>query len=399
MKNYIQIEDPKDCCGCGACASACPCGALTMKEDDLGFTYPSVDEALCVGCGKCSAVCVFGKRGVGEGGAPQVYAACTKDKDTLAASSSGGLFTELAAAVFAEGGVVFGAAFGEDFALRHICVESEDDLAPLRGSKYVQSDTGDTFRAAREFLGGGRTVFYTGTPCQIAGLKSFLGKEYDHLLTADLICHGVPSVKMLRDDISYMAGRKKITPSEVKFRDKQYGWGVVGSLSDGKTKVKYSEVTSPYYFCFLGGEDYRDSCYNCRFPTEGRQGDITLGDYWGVPRETVSALGATEDGGVSCILVNTEKGKRWLERIAARVSLVPTDRASVEKRNKQLTRASAMPPSRDALFAAYRKEGYPAFLRGYKKQYKKRVVVFVKSLIPKKVKRALARMYGKIKGK
>ena len=393
MKSYIQIENPQDCCGCGACANACPCGAISMREDAAGFLYPAVDEAICVGCGKCKTVCVFGKEKVGAGGEAQVYAARSKDRKTLSASSSGGLFTELAVAVLAKGGAVFGAAFDDDLALRHICVTSEEELDRLRGSKYVQSDTGDAFSQVRELLKAGKRVLYVGTPCQIAGLKAYLSTDDENLLTADLICHGVPSVKMLREDIGRIAQKKKIEVKEVKFRDKQYGWGVVGSLSDGGKKVRYYEGNSPYYFYFLGGANYRESCYVCRFPSEGRQGDITLGDYWGISDELVKVLGGEDvDRGVSCILVNTEKGKRALDEIKDKIALAPTDRQSVEKRNKQLTGHSVRTPKHDRLMRRYAEVGYDAFAESYKKAHKQRAVIFVKRLVPKKIKRKLAKL-------
>ena len=279
MKDYIKIENEKDCCGCGACANICPVNAITMKENEIGFIYPIVDEALCIGCGQCKKVCVFSDKSVGANVDPLVYAAASKNREVLSESSSGGIFTELAQAVIDKGGAVFGAAWTEDFSLNHICVDNKDDLKHLRGSKYVQSSTEDTFTKTEELLKSGRYVCYSGTPCQIAGLKAFLKKDYDKLLTIDIICHGVPSVKMLKDDLSYLSGKKKIKIENVKFRDKEYGWGVTGSLANGKSKVKYDALNSPYYFYFLNGEVYRDSCYNCRFASEERQGDITLGDY------------------------------------------------------------------------------------------------------------------------
>ncbi|MBQ7718640.1 MAG: Coenzyme F420 hydrogenase/dehydrogenase, beta subunit C-terminal domain [Clostridia bacterium] len=395
MKDYIKIDNLKDCCGCGACVNICPCGAIEMKENEMGFFYPEVDEEKCVGCGQCRKVCVFCEKSVGANGEPLVYAAVTKNKEVLSQSSSGGIFTELAEAVIEKGGAVLGAAWDEDFSLRHICVNDKSNLDKLRGSKYVQSATGDTFKKAEELLKSGQYVCYSGTPCQIAGLKAFLKKGYDNLLTIDLICHGVPSVKMLRDDLAYFAKKKKIDIKDIKFRDKKYGWGVKGSLNGATANVKYNENTSPYYFYFLGGEVYRESCYNCRFPCEGRQGDITLGDYWGIRQELVSKMnGADIENGISCVLVNSDKGKKWLSGIESRLLMCASDRKSVEKRNKQLTGASVPTPEHNRLVKMYKENGYDAFIYGFKKNYKKRAVGFVKSLIPKKIKRKLAQLKG-----
>lgn len=398
MKDYIKIENSKDCCGCGACVNACPVSAITMKENEIGFIYPSVCETLCIGCGRCKKVCVFSEKLVGANGEPQVFAAVTKNKEVLAESSSGGIFTEIAEAVIDKGGAVFGAAWTEDFSLNHILTDNKNDLNKLRGSKYVQSSTKDTFKQAEQLLKSGTYVCYSGTPCQIAGLKAFLGKDYDHLLTIDLICHGVPSIKMLKDDLAYVSGRKKINIKDIKFRDKAYGWGVTGSLADGKSKVKYDAGNSPYYFYFLNGEVYRDSCYNCRFPEEGRQGDITLGDYWGIKQELVLKMNDVDiDKGISCVLVNSEKGKRLMSEIEDKLSFTVSDRKSVEKRNKQLTHSSIPTPEHNTLLDMYREKGYDAFLHGYKRNYKKRIIGFAKSMIPKKIKRKLSEVFGNIK--
>ena len=400
MKDHIRIEDPKKCCGCGACLSICPSGAITMKEDEMGFIFPSVDEARCVNCGLCLSVCTFTDKRSGENGDPEVYAAVTKNTGVLMESSSGGLFTELAEAVLDKGGVVFGAAWAEDLSLCHIAVENKKDLARLRGSKYVQSSTENTFKSAKELLDSGRYVCYSGTPCQISGLKAFLKKDYEKLLTVDIICHGVPSMKMLKDDLGYVTGKKKINIRDVKFRDKEYGWGVLGSISGDGTKIKYHSGTSPYYFYFLNGEIYRESCYNCRFPSEGRQGDITLGDYWGIRQELALKMGDVDlDKGVSCVLVNNEKGRQWMKLIESRLLIAESDRKSAEKRNKQLTAASVPMSEHTALSDMYREKGYDAFLYWYKKHYKEHIKGAVKRMLPGKLKRKLMETYNNIRSK
>ena len=390
MKKYINIEDPKDCCACGACLNICPKDAITMREDAAGFFYPAVDETLCVGCGRCVDVCVFTKDGEGAGGDPAVYAAVNRDRDVLKQSSSGGVFSVLADAVLEKGGAVFGAAWGDDLTLSHICVEKRDDLAKLRGSKYVQSSTGTAFRRVKEILTEGRYVCYSGTPCQIAGLKAYLGKDYDTLLTVDIICHGVPSMKMLQDDLGQVSGVDLREIRDIKFRDKSYGWGVNGSLTAGNKKRKYNAGTSPYYFYFLKGEVYRESCYRCRFPSEGRQGDLTLGDYWGIRGEMIAKLGAIKpDEGISCVLANTEKGKEWLSSVSGALALAPTDRKSVEKRNGQLTKPSTPLPEHETLLKGYIREGYPAFQKGYQKHGKEHLIRKIKTLIPSGLKRKI----------
>lgn len=390
MENHIVIKKTEDCCGCAACLNVCPKDAIKMTEHAAGFIYPVVNTELCVNCGLCKTVCVFNKKGNGENDEPCVYAGVINDRETLKNSSSGGVFSALATVVLQKKGVVFGAAWDKDFSLSHIAVESVEELSKLRGSKYVQSNIGTSFREAKKLLDKGVFVCYSGTPCQISGLKSYLKKDYDNLLTVDIICHGVPSHKMFADDIMYVSGGNLSEISEIRFRDKTYGWGTKGSLVTNNKKIKYNAGTSPYYFYFLKGEVYRDSCYNCRFPAEKRQGDITLGDYWGIKTELIKKLGDIDaDLGVSCILVNNEKGKKWLNMAKETLLLTPTDRKSVEKRNGQLVRPSAPLPEHQNLLTGYITNGFSAFKNGYKKHTKDHIIRGVKNLIPSKIKRKI----------
>jgi len=396
MKNCINIESKKDCCGCSACLNACPKGAISMKEDEAGFIFPEVDENLCISCGKCKKVCVFGEKNIGAAeGEPEVYAAVSNDKEVLETSSSGGIFTVLANSVLESGGAVFGAAWSDDLTLHHVCVEDKNYLEKLRGSKYVQSSTEDTFSQAKAILNDGRSVLYCGTPCQIAGLKAFLGKDYENLLTVDIICHGVPSLKMLHDDLKAVAGDKYANIKDVKFRDKSKGWAVKGAITTDGKLIKYDAGTSPYYFFFLKGGIYRESCYNCRFPSENRQGDITLGDYWGVPLALVDEMGdVNPDKGISCVLVNTEKGKEYFELIKPSISFAKSSRESAEKRNKQLTACSTHLPEHETLLAGYVEKGYSAYKEAYGKHTKDHIIRGVKNMIPAKIKRKINDIMG-----
>jgi coenzyme F420-reducing hydrogenase beta subunit len=396
VENFIVINNPKDCCGCAACLNICPKDAITMIEDEAGFLYPRVNADLCVNCGLCRKVCRFNETSGEAAGEPKVYAAVINDRETLGQSSSGGVFSALANAVLQRGGAVFGAAWGEEFSLSHIAVRSAEELKRLRGSKYVQSSVGTTFREAKALLDAGEYVCYSGTPCQIAGLKAYLKKDYENLLTIDIICHGVPSLRMLKDDLRYVSGRNPDELKDVRFRDKSYGWGVKGSITAPDKKMKYNAGTSPYYFYFLKGEVYRESCYNCRFPSEKRQGDITLGDYWGIRSELVKRLGDVDpDRGVSCVLVNSDKGEKWLERAKDSLSLAASDLASVKKRNGQLVSHSTPLPEHRELLEGYIANGYSSFTNGYKKHTKDHVVRGIKNLIPSKAKRKINEILSK----
>lgn len=390
MSNHIVINQPENCCGCAACVNACSLNAITMKEDEAGYLYPAVDENVCVNCGKCISVCNFATKNAGANGEPEVYAAAINNKEVLKESSSGGIFTAVAQAVLDKGGAVFGAAWDNNLSLKHICVENVEDLAKLRGSKYVQSDIGNSFSRLKSLLKEGREVCFCGTPCQVAGLKSYLATDYENLFTIDIICHGVPNIKMLHDDLAYVSRKKNEKIQDVKFRDKQYGWGVKGSIKYGDSKMKYSADNSPYYFYFLKGEMYRDSCYNCRFPSENRQGDITLGDYWGIKQELIANLGEVDpDLGISCVLINTPKGRQMFEKIKPSLCSAVSDRPSVEKRNRQLTSSSKPLDEHKTLMDGYKNNGYKSIVDGYKKHLKDHVIRSVKNVIPSKIKRKL----------
>ena len=390
----ILYRDKGDCCGCGACMNICPRNAIMMVEDECGFLYPRIDESLCVKCQRCTKVCAFQNHN--ETNTPQkVYAATSKDNDVIMNSSSGGVFTTLAVYVIENGGIVFGAAFDSDWNVKHIAVKSKEQLRYIRGSKYTQSLTGTSFRQVRELLDAGRFVLYSGTPCQIAGLKGFLGKEYDNLLTVDLVCHGVPNNRMLRDYIKLLEKNEKGKIIKFTFRDKSIGWGKNGSVviesSDGKRyKKKLWESASSYPYYFAASLIYRENCYKCKYAKKNRPGDITLGDYWGIEKQHPEYLkgqsGWDERKGISVIIANTSRGievLNKLEEIEMRLS-------SFEKAaqgNGQLDHPSEK-GKREEVVNLYRIGGWDALEDRYQREIGiKKYFSQVKAMIPQKLKR------------
>lgn len=221
---YIVTGNKDYCCGCRACELSCHAAALSMKPDEEGFLYPVFDESRCVDCGLCERVCPMGDPVLPTDGPAEVYAAKSRDEKLCMSSSSGGLFSEIALHVLEKSGVVFGAAFAEGGSVRHVAVESVGDLGLLRGSKYVQSDLGDSYSRVRAFLKAGRWVYFVGTPCQVAGLLKFLRGGHDHLLTSDLVCHGVPSQKMFAAYKDWEERRHGGRIRAFSFRNLE-GWG------------------------------------------------------------------------------------------------------------------------------------------------------------------------------
>lgn len=311
MINRFNINH---CFGCQACGQICPRNCISFEEDKEGFLYPSVDRNKCVDCGLCDRACPINKEK--EQFIPSaVYAAYSKDKANRIVSSSGGLFFELAKKGIDAGSVIFGARFDEDW---NVIIDYADSLAELkkfRGSKYVQALNIDSYKRCKQFLVKGREVIYSGTPCQIAGLKNFLGKDYENLLTIDFSCHGVPSPMVWRCYISdLLAGKCSTRISNIKFRDKANSWenyNFVVKYENISNGVKAESECSVYHLdCafmkgFLENVYLRQSCYECPFKKKYSGSDITLGDYWRVYSYFPEM---NDDKGVSLIMANTERG-------------------------------------------------------------------------------------------
>ena len=351
----IDIKIKKDCSGCSACANICPKNCITMERDEMGFSYPTVDAEVCINCGRCETVCPI-LTPAKENSPLSVIGAKNLNESVRSTSSSGGTFFELAASVISRGGVVYGCALDSELVARHIAVDTVEGLSSLKGSKYVQSDVGTTYREVKAQLLDDREVLYSGTPCQIAGLKNYLGKEYDKLLLVDVLCHGVPSPGVFEDYLKYLGDKFKSKPVSVNFRNKEKSW-----------KRLYFEVifeNGKRYFTFCGHDRYmsmflnnislRPSCYDCRFTTVNRQGDITLGDFWGIGRKYPER---DDDKGISLIIVNTEKGQKAYGEIADKLDAFESD-IDTAKAGQLILSASVKKHARyDEFFELYEKHG------------------------------------------
>lgn len=318
MKNNIlQMDIDQECSGCKACESICPKNSISFIENDEGFLIPTVDESTCVSCGLCYKKCPqLNSVTISDSlklQKQEVYASKGKDKYTLLESSSGGVFTIIATEVIKNNGVVFGCAFDENFVARHISIKTVEELEKLRGSKYVQSNTMKTFLEAKSYLKKDIPVLYVGTPCQIAGLRAFLGKPYDKLITIDLVCHGVPSPKLFSQ---YLADFEKRNDEKIKKYDFRYkektGSSKCNRIITNKKTRAYVYQCDPYYKSFSDEKTYRECCYSCKYTNTKRIGDITIGDYWGYELfhpERDSSLG------ISVVLINTTIGKEIFDKV------------------------------------------------------------------------------------
>lgn len=355
--NPITI-DKEDCIGCGACYNTCPKQSIIMKKDKYGFLYPSVDGSKCINCNKCMDSCPIkrsDKSVLKKDKKYNLYYDTHIDKRVQA--TSGGAFGVIAEYVIRNGGVVFGASFDDNYDVIIDYVTDKSDIHRLKKSKYVQASIGSRYSKVKEFLDEFKLVLYTGTPCQIAGLNSFLGRDYDNLYTVDIICHGVPSPDIYKLWLSELERRADSHIKSIDFRYKEYdigGWGkslICISFENGKN-YRSNYYDDPYMYAFLENYTLRESCYDCNYKDEEYCGDITLGDFW----EYEKYFGDIDDFGISAVVVNTNKGDSLMEILkdsgacieATKEQLVygnPSYKSSVKvpkNKNKYLTQTRKM---------------------------------------------------------
>lgn len=396
------FEQKTDCCGCEACVNACPKRAISMVEDECGFRYPHIDESLCIACGRCKKVCAFQNKE--ETHSPiETYAARSSDRELAKKSSSGGIFAAIAAEVLASGGIVFGAAFDKDWSVHHIPIESIDELNKLQGSKYTQSATGDAYKKAKDALKAGKTVLYSGTPCQIAGLYGYLGGDHEKLITIDLVCHGVPNDRMLREYLHGIEAKVGGEITDFTFRDKELGWGINGSVTLRKNNKVQKKILwrseSSYFAYFLDGWIYRENCYRCKYASAKRPADLTIGDYWGIASAHPEYLkdGWNEQEGISLIIVNSEKGCSAIKAFGQKLDLKPSAYDKAAAGNDNLNHPTA-PGKRNEIIETYRNGGWDAVELRFKSKNRKQIYLGkVKHMLPKGVKRFIRRTLRKIK--
>lgn len=340
------------CTGCSACANVCPKQCITMQPDEKGFLYPQIDENACISCGLCQKVChTYGKK---KENTPQLFAFVHSNKDVLAASSSGGAFSHIAAQVLAQGGYVCGAVFDSDLKVKHIVSNKYEDLEKMRGSKYTQSDLGQCFSKIKTLLQEGKLILFSGSPCQIIGFQTFLGKEYDNLITVDFICHSVPSPLIFDEYVKILTDRYG-TVSDFSFRDKRNGWldyGVAFKADQSNVFIPHKE--NIYLRGFLASLYTRDCCSVC--PAKERVGyssDITIGDFWGV-KELLPEM--EYQNGVSAVIFNNEKGYAFFKK----ESLLPCDLQSFILKNPRYSTMDEIGKESGRFWKIYRRKGLDA---------------------------------------
>lgn len=398
-EKIILFDDKKDCCACGACENICPTSAIEMKEDEYGFIYPHINEKLCIRCKSCKKVCAY--QNINEDNQVQgTYVAVTKNTDVLK-SASGGVFASIAIDTIRNGGVVFGSSLEREngkLVPRHIMVNNEKELIKLMGSKYVQSSIGTVYKEIKKQLNEGKSVLFAGTPCQVAGLKSYLGKEYKDLFLIDIVCHGVPNKRMFQDYLNILENKNKKV-IDFKFREKKYGWTHIGiaMIEDEKGKLREipmrGEETS-YYYMFLNLISLRENCYHCKYACNKRPGDISVGDYWGIEKEHPELLlsnggGIDNTKGVSVIVTNTIKGETFIKSYNG-LEIFESEYKKAEKINHQLSNPAKVNELREHVLELYKNEGYQAVEDWFKKKEGRQIFINkIKRKVPSKIKQNL----------
>ena len=371
-----------ECCGCGACMNICPKKAITLEEDEYGFIHPKIDKSKCIDCKLCEKVCLY-KSAIELENPKTCYAGSTDNEKICRNSASGGIFYTIALDCIKKNFICYGSYMNFKNSkpiVEHIRIESESDLVKLQGSKYVQSDISKVYNKIKEDLLNNKKVLFSGTPCQVQAVRMYLSnikaENIEKFYTIDIICHGVPPIEFFSKYIDSLY--KNYEKVNFKFRDKTEGWGLMASITlkkgNKEIKKRVYPKTSSYYHSFLNMDIYRESCYNCKFATKKRTGDITVGDYWGIEKLHPEYL--KENGGklniqngVSCILINTEKGFELFNQSSDKILFEPTSFENISKYNHNLNKPSYKGNNRDKVLELYKKnKDFSLINRWYKKK-------------------------------
>ena len=307
-----MICSKEKCTGCSACYNICPNKAIVMKEDEYGFIFPFIDENKCTNCNLCRKVCPQLSGNLAFNVPTIAFAMYNKDPQKRKESTSGGAASSFYEMFLKKNGVVYGVSnlYGSvNFSF--IRIEDESDIYKLKGSKYVQCYINDSYKMIKEDLDNNRKVLFIGTPCQVSGLKLFLQREYNNLVTIDIVCHGVPSQRLLFDELKNL-NIDISSVGTISFRDEK-GFNIKIMNNDGKMVYEKFFLDNDFYRNFLNGNTYRESCYSCNYARKERVSDVTIGDFWGLSKD--SSVYDDEKKGISLIIPNTEKGINMVKSI------------------------------------------------------------------------------------
>ncbi len=343
----VNITDKKKCSGCSACAAICPKNCIEMKIDSEGFAYPKVNKTMCVDCGACEHICPITNRSEEVTFQQDGYIVQNKDEKILKESTAGGAFTAIAKYVIRRNGVVFGAALSDELLAHHIWVDNETDLVKFRNSKYMQSNISLIYKDVKHFLNQGRMVCFSGTPCQVEGLINYLGKEYNNLITVDVVCRAVPSPMVFKKYIELQNKRLNSTVTNVRFRDKYYGYKYsTMNITTDKNQGNYHQgvETDPWLRAFFSGLCIRPSCYQCQFKKRYRRSDFTMWDCFNVGRFSKEL---DDDRGATRLLIHTDKGRKVFNEICEDFRYIKLEPEKIIEGTAEMTKSVQYNNKRD----------------------------------------------------
>ncbi len=369
----MELCNEKNCCGCGLCVTICPKKAITLKENQDGYIYPIIDQSKCINCGLCKKKCIF--QSESNFSKPILcLAGQNSNIDEEKRSASGGIFYAIGKRFIEKGGWVCGAVLdtkGRKADIHHIVSNDLNDLKRMQGSKYVQSDISNIINTVHKLINSNNKVLFCGTPCQNAAIRKKIG-DSEKLFLIDIICHGVPSLKMFNDFLNTKLNKNEVLDNYI-FRDKTYGKGYVSRksiLKGGRIKKIYKPAhLESFYHLFLKSYIFRNNCYECPFAKSERVSDITIGDYWGIEKYyNIENNSINLQRSCSCILINTDLGKKMFYEYGKDIDTVQAKLEEIRKANVQLNHPSKYSRDREEILEVYRNNGYKAVENYYRKR-------------------------------
>ncbi len=379
-----QVLEKNKCTGCTACMTICPKGAIEMKEDNDGFKYPVINQDKCINCGLCKKTCPVLNTKKNDS-LNECYVGYNKDEESLLnRASSGSIFELVADCILDQDGIVVGAAFDDNNKLKHIAIERKEDLLPLKGSKYLQSDLNNIFKYIKDNIKN-RKVLFVGTPCQVAGIKSII--KNDNLICIDVVCHGVPTPKLFSKYIKELEDKYSDKVINYNFRDKSTGWdSYSNTVKFSNKELSQLQSDNNYMKLFLSDIALRESCYNCNFKLGNKYSDITLGDFWGINNYYPDMYNKK---GVSAIIINTEKGKSIFDSISNNLTYKDCNIDEIVSGNPSLKYSSKSPINREIFFIDIENDNFELLTKKYKRKisFIQKVKNKIKSIIKKFIHR------------
>lgn len=348
----------QECYGCTSCMNSCPVNAISMKEDEKGFQYPEVNKEKCINCGLCKRICPYSNFKQSKNKI-NVYGVKNKDEAIRSKSTSGGVFTLLANIILNKKGRVYGCILDKNLKVVHIGSDKQEDIAKMRGSKYVQSDLNRVFSDIKKDLEKDKYILFTGTPCQCAGLRNYLRKDYEKLYICDIICHGVPSPKLFKEHLKILEKKGKV--ENYIFRSKINGWHNHTEVVCYENNHDYKSNLSQSFRQLFGSDlDLRDCCYECKFTNLNRVGDITIGDFWNLEK---TAPEFDDNKGTNLVIINSQKGEKLFKEIKKDINYI--DASNLEYIQSALKENVKKRDKVDKFWKDYQEKGYEYVLKKY----------------------------------